>query len=55
MNVPGALPAAAADKWDRKFQEDLTADVAFENGLLLRELCVLALIVALVLLRELYL
>jgi hypothetical protein len=55
MNVPRALPAGAANEWDRKFRDDLAADAAFEAGLSVKELCVLAIIVALVLLRELFL
>ena len=55
MSLPGALPAGAADEWDGKFRDDLAADVAFEAGLSLKELCVLAIIAALVLLRELFL
>ena len=55
MNVADMQPAEGADEWDQKFQDDLAADVAFESGLFLKELCIVAIILALVLLRELYL
>jgi len=43
------------DDWDRKFRDDLASDVAFERRLLVKELCIIAVIVALVLVREILL
>lgn len=51
MNGVSGLPSASGDEWDRKFHEDLAADAAFEAGLLVKEIVVLAIGVALVLLR----
>jgi hypothetical protein len=38
--------------WDRVFRDDLAADAAVERGLLVKEILIVAIIVALVALRE---
>lgn len=47
--VSGVEPTRA-DIWDSKFRTDLTADTAFEAGLLFKELAIVTIIVTLVLL-----
>ena len=41
------------NEWERKFRDDLRSDAAFESRLVVKELCIVAIIVALIVLREL--
>lgn len=43
------------NEWEQKFREDLTRDVAFESSLIVKEICVIAIIIVLVVIRELWL
>jgi hypothetical protein len=45
-------PVAPAADWSRKFRDELAVDVAFEAGLLVKEAWIIAIIVVLLLLRE---
>jgi hypothetical protein len=46
---------AVEPEWEEAFHSDLDADAAFEKGLFLKEACIVAAILLLVLLREMLL
>jgi len=43
------------NEWEQKFRDDLARDVAFESRLIVKEIYVIAIIVVLVVIRELWL
>jgi len=42
-------------EWEQKFRDDLARDIAFESRLIVKEIYIVAIIIVLIVLRELWL